>query len=149
VITIRNDIFDECNSLQEINVDSNNTKYESENGILYDKNKITLIQYPVGNSNTTYTLPASTTTIKEKAFKNCLHLQSILVSEGNSAFISKDGVLFDKNIQILYVYPGNRANKRYYIPEGVKETKKWSFYNSKQIEEVIIPKHTRKKKLAF
>ena len=36
-------------------------------------------------------------------------------------------------------YPINRPSKRYYIPEGVKTTRKYSFFNSQTINEVIIP----------
>lgn len=45
-----------CN-LTAINVDSDNQYYASVNGVLYDKNIKTLIQYPLGKKNYVFNLP--------------------------------------------------------------------------------------------
>lgn len=66
VKNIANDAFDI--GLSYISVDAGNSDYSSLNGVLYNKEKTELIQYPAGRKEATYTIPASVTTIKEEAF---------------------------------------------------------------------------------
>lgn len=60
--------FCECSSLREIMVDSNNKIYSSQDGVLFNKNRTELIQYPIGKENQTYTIPNSVTSIGFAAF---------------------------------------------------------------------------------
>jgi hypothetical protein len=60
-----------CTKLSSINVDSGNNAYTSENGILYNKNKTALIQYPYGKTVTSFTIPSGVTNIGEGAFWGC------------------------------------------------------------------------------
>ena len=55
-------------SLTYFNVDTDNTNYSSSNGILFNKGKTILIQYPAGKTGSNYTIPNSVTTIGERAF---------------------------------------------------------------------------------
>ena len=51
-----------------------------EEGVLFNKYKTTVIQYPLGNSRKEYTIPDSVTKIGEDAFAYCLALTSITIS---------------------------------------------------------------------
>ena len=55
-------------NLEIINVAAENTKYSSENGVLFNKDKSTLIIYPNGKTNGSYTVASTVTTIEERAF---------------------------------------------------------------------------------
>ena len=55
-------------NLEIINVAAENTKYSSENGVLFNKDKSTLIIYPNGKTNGSYTVAPTVTTIEERAF---------------------------------------------------------------------------------
>ncbi len=77
-----------CRNLNGITVDNANTKYSSENGILFNKNKTTLIQYLEGNSETSYNIPNSVISIGASAFLNCEKLSSIIIPE--SVTVIKD-----------------------------------------------------------
>ena len=68
-VTIRSSItsigkwaFIDCDSLTSIVVDANNTIYSSQDGVLYNKAKTVLIQYPAGKSGG-FTIPDSVTSI--------------------------------------------------------------------------------------
>ena len=55
-------------NLQNINVAAENTQYSSENGVLFNKDKSTLITYPTGKTDNSYIVPSSVTTIEERGF---------------------------------------------------------------------------------
>ncbi len=91
VTSIRYGAFHCCTSLTSINVDSNNEKYMSDNGVLYTKDKKTLIQYPSKKEGTEYLILQGVESIGNYAFKYCSNLTSITIpnsvtSIGDSAF---------------------------------------------------------------
>ena len=91
VASIGENAFYRCSALKEINVENDNTVYCSEDGVLFNKDKTTLIQYPSSKENTSYTIPNSVTNIGEKAFEGCSTLTQITITKnvtsiGNSAF---------------------------------------------------------------
>ena len=97
VTSIASLVFDGCSNLTDINVESNNTKYTSENGVLFNKGKTELVYYPVGKTETTYTIPNSATSIGNYAFYNCSGLTSVTIpnsvtSIGNYAFYNCIGL---------------------------------------------------------
>ncbi|MBR5528559.1 MAG: leucine-rich repeat protein, partial [Clostridia bacterium] len=68
-----------------------------EYGILFDKNKITLIQYPIGNTRQTYTIPRSVASVGDSAFFNCDSLTNVIIPDsvtsiGDSAFFNCDSL---------------------------------------------------------
>jgi hypothetical protein len=82
--------FSSCTSLTSIAVSENNPKYASTGGVLFNKNRTTLIQYPGGLSGP-YTIPAGVTSIGEHAFVRCYFLTGVtfpdgVASIGESAF---------------------------------------------------------------
>ncbi|MBU1932125.1 leucine-rich repeat domain-containing protein [Patescibacteria group bacterium] len=90
VTSIGNLAFDHCTSLAAITVDAGNSAYSSVDGVLFNKNQITLIQYPAGKSGT-YTIPNNVTGIGNSAFDNCIRLAGITIPSstttiGNSVF---------------------------------------------------------------
>jgi hypothetical protein len=79
-----------CSGLTSINVDAANTIYSSENSVVFNKDKTTLILCPGGKTGS-YTIPASVTSIGQWAFGYCYGLTSVtfpesLTSIGDKAF---------------------------------------------------------------
>ena len=74
--------FSNCTSLTSINVDSNNEKYMSDKGVLYTKDKKSLIQYPCKKEGTEYIILQGVTSIGDSAFKDCKSLTSITIPNG-------------------------------------------------------------------
>lgn len=84
--------FMRCETLDMISVDSNNTKYMSdENGCLFDIDKKTLIQYPTGRREALFVIPDSVERIGASAFSHCRSLTNVTIPDnvtsiGASAF---------------------------------------------------------------
>jgi hypothetical protein len=70
-----------CTSLTSIVVDANNTAYSSQDGVLYDKAKTVLIQYPHAKSGD-FTIPDSVTSIGSGTFSGCASLTSVTIGDG-------------------------------------------------------------------
>ncbi|QHQ63266.1 hypothetical protein Ana3638_22870 [Anaerocolumna sedimenticola] len=104
--------------LKTIHVEEDNAYYTSDKGCLFNKNKTVLIQYPIAQNNTSYSIPDTVTTITGNAFINAENLKSVTlgakvnanqigsireqlkdinaftVNSRNSSFRAIDGVLF-------------------------------------------------------
>ena len=83
VKTIDLGAFGNCNSLTNIAVDENNKYYSSDEfGVLFDKDKYELVQYPIGNTRTSYIIPESVAIIGNSAFSSCQALSDIMLQNG-------------------------------------------------------------------
>ncbi len=71
--------FTECHSMTNINVDENNTVYSEQDGVLFNKDKTELVQYPVGKTSPAYSIPNGVTTICANAFYTCKTLEKITI----------------------------------------------------------------------
>lgn len=84
-------------------------------------------------------LPKTITNLGEYAFENCQSLKEILVDDENENFKSTDGVLYTKNMQTLLIYPANRENTDFSIPETVRSFGDYAFDYSQNLENITIP----------
>lgn len=101
-------IFKSCKSLTEINVDSENKYYSSEDGVLFNKSKTVLIRYPEGKTDKTYKVPDGVLEIAKNAFYECDNLEKIELSDSvlkiQDAFIGCDNlkdVVLSKNLEYI------------------------------------------------
>jgi hypothetical protein len=160
VIHIGDDAFNDCTSLTAITVDATNSFYSSVEGVLFDKNQSTLIEYPGGLAGgytipdsvskigvaafdqchrlTSVTIPGSVTGIGDDAFNDCTTLTAMTVDATNSFYSSVDGVLFDKNQTTLIEYPGGLAGN-YTIPGSVTRIGEDAFQNCNGLTSITIP----------
>lgn len=88
---IHNSAFEGCKRLTSFSVNEGNSNYSSQDGVLFNKDKTELIQYPIGNERTTYDIPNIVTSIGDYAFEGCTSLTSVtigngVISIGESAF---------------------------------------------------------------
>ncbi len=68
VTNIGEEAFVGCYNLKAITVGTNNPDYSSVGGVLFDRGQDTLIEYPPGNTNSSYTIPDSVSSIGDFAF---------------------------------------------------------------------------------
>lgn len=67
--------------LSDIKVDSENKKFSSVEGVLFDKNQKTLYVYPPAKGDETYIIPDGVTEIYRDAFADCTYLTAVDVPE--------------------------------------------------------------------
>lgn len=108
VTSIGNNAFIWCKNLMTISVDENNTVYSSDSmGVLYNKSKTMLIQYPIGNANTSYNIPSGITEIHYYAFSKCATLTNIVIPDSLTAI---NGYIFENCTNLASVF----------VPDSVK-----------------------------
>jgi hypothetical protein len=108
-----------------INVDVDNNTYSSEDGILYNKDKTTLIVYPA-KKNGAFKIPNSVKSIEDRAFYNCTSLTSVTIPDsvtsiGEEAFDSCESL---ENVT---------------IPNGITSIEGYTFYKCTSFTGIIIP----------
>ena len=77
-------IFYYCTSLTRIDVDADNANYSSENGVLYNKNKSSLIAWPPGKGGVA-TIPDSVKSIGVNSFGGCYKIVSVSIPDSVTA----------------------------------------------------------------
>ena len=140
--------FVACQALDNIEVDSGNKNYTSENGVLYSKDKTVLISYPTAAG--AYEIPSGVTIIHKNAFYGTaltsLTIPSTVTLLGSLLILGCTGLA---NIYILATTPPNlghfslildgSSNKpTITVPKGCGETYKtatgWVDYADKIVE---------------
>ena len=126
VTSIGETAFDECYRLTGINVTASNPAFASVGGVLFNENRSTLIEYPVGQAGayaipngvsaigdyafwssfylTSVTIPNSVTNIKDSAFFNCYSMTKAYF-DGNAPTVSSSAFGLDPNTTVYYL-PG-------------------------------------------
>ena len=72
------------------------------------------------------------------AFSRCENLKEITVNEENANYKSMDGVLYSNNISELVLYPMEKKEEKFSVPESVKQIHMEAFYGQKHLKEITI-----------
>ena len=131
--------FSGCTSLVSINVADNNQVYCDIDGVLFNKDKTELVQYPAGKTSASYSIPNSVTSIGYRAFYGCTSLASITVADNNQSYCDVDGVLFNKDKTELVQYPAGKTSASYSIPNSVTEIGDDAFSHCTSLASITIP----------
>lgn len=137
VAIIEDSAFSGCESLVAIAVDGANAVYSSTNGVLFNQSMSFLIQCPGGKTGR-FTIPASVTSIGERAFITSYGLVGIDVDPANPVFAGWDGILFSRDGTVLIQCPGGWAGS-YTLPADVLSIGERAFADCDRLTSVTIP----------
>jgi len=118
--------FVACESLTSIKVAMGNAHFISSNGILYNKNKTALVQYPAGKKGTSFTIPNSVISINGEAFNSCTSLKRVTIP---------------KNVTDIgeYAFADCANLEKLTIGNGVKSIGDGAFSGCRRLASITIP----------
>lgn len=121
--------FPDCDNLKNYDVSSDNKKFISVDGIVFNKKKTELVVYPCGRKNDTYIIPASVKNIGCAAFSGNKILKNIIIPNGVTEIGS-------------YAFSSTKM-KTIILPDTVKSIGRYAF-SAAAIEEISIPDKVKK-----
>ena len=156
-----------CNVLTNICVADDSASFCDVDGVLFNKDKTTLVAYPAGKTDSEYAIPDGVVSVVRSAFDGCSrltsitipasvaasvwpsvglmgfpgcsNLQNITVDTNNTAYCDIDGVLFSKDMKTLMKYPAAKTAASYVIPASVADIESMAFQNCHSLQSVTIP----------
>jgi BspA type Leucine rich repeat region (6 copies) len=139
--------LNQCPRLAEIQVDPLNPAYRSFAGVLFDKNRTVLIQYPLGNTADSYTIPDGVVTIGNGSFSGVVlshvDIPKSVTTIGSFAF-SGSG-LESVEIPVGTLNLGNGAFfgcsllNSVALPNGIRQIGDYAFQYCYQLSAISIP----------
>jgi len=120
---LKEEIFYNCKNLQSISI--KNIK-ELEKNCFYGCESLI-----------SFNIEENVEKIHETSFLECTNLEKF-TSKNNEYFSVNDGVLFDKNENVLIIYPQGKKDLTYTIKNSVVNVDCISFYNNTFIEEIKV-----------
>ena len=143
------DDFYGCRSLIKMEANIENAYYTAIEGVLYTKDKKTLVKYPQGKEELRFDIPDSVTEIGGKAFQDCVYLQEILLPQsvtdiGARAFencLALEKVNIPEKITKLEggTFSGCGTLETLNIPDSVTAIADSVFYNCTNLKAIVIP----------
>ena len=139
--------FGGCSSLTDIIIDSSNENFISENGVLFDRGKETLLAYPSASGSVS--IPTTVTRIGEGAFLDCKGLTEIVIPDsvteiGQNAFYHCYG-LTEVNIPNSVInlefgaFNGCHNLSCIFLPDSLTSIGKSAFYGCWSLNDISIP----------
>jgi hypothetical protein len=138
--------FGNCGNMKSISVATNNLFYRSVNGVLFDKNETTLIQYP-GGLGGNYVIPTGVVNLGDFAFADNFYLSGITIpygvtNIGNSAFEfcgSFRSIVIPGSVSTIGNYAFFDIDlTNVVIPDGVTSIGDYAFYGCYILSDVTI-----------
>lgn len=117
--------------LKAIRVSEKDFRFTTEDGVLFDKDKTTLLCYPSRKDGISYTVPDGITVIGRDAFYESRQLQQVILPDTLKQI--EDHAFFCSGIEKIR------------IPDGVKTINKTAFQNCNELKEIYLPKNLEKK----
>ncbi len=103
----------------------NNYYSNDEFGVLFNKDKSSLLKYPADSTAAEYTIPDSVTSIETDAFSDCTNLQNIFIPDS----VTSIGGAFSWCTGLTSIT----------LPEGIKKISRSTFMECTNLKSVIIP----------
>ncbi len=149
VVKIEKWAFENMASLAEIIVSDNNEKFTSVDGVLYNKDKTTLICYPADKNDETYTIPEGVKYIERGAFEKNTHITKLDIPDSViticefafSGCTSLSDIKLPCELKCIDygTFRGCTSLKKIELPKTLKEIGYSSFSRCTSLERIELP----------
>lgn len=142
------------NKLESFEVSKDNKYFSVIDGVLYSKDEKTLIKFPTLKKVENFVIPNTVEKIAPLAFENAENISGsftigqnveeisknafydssiseFFVSNNNPYFSSLNGILYNKDMSVLYKCPPNSSRKDYVLSNKLKTISSYAFTNCK------------------
>ena len=151
--------FSNCYSLENIEVSNENTRYVSEDGVLFSNGKTSLIQYPLGKTGEKYIIPDNVKTIRESAFEGSSILTEVVMPD-SVTFIDYDAfkdcvglksIKISSGVKYLFsgTFKGCSSLSNVTIPDSLTCIYDWAFYGCDSLKTITLPSSLNTVRKAF
>lgn len=138
--------FHNCVSLQAIHVAGGNKNYTSTDGVLYDKGRTKLIQYPLHKMSASFRTPSGLQKIRQGAFAENPYLKHVTISAkniGSRAFADMSAL---KSVTIqngavsidASAFDGDQSLTQITLPDSITKISSAAFKNT-AVRRIHIP----------
>ena len=124
----------------KISVDSANKSFTVSDGVLYSKDKKSLIAIPEEMTGR-LSVPKGVTDISLHAIMYANKLEGVDVESGNKNYFSYDGALYDADKTHLLICPGGKSSVKIY--KGIKVIDDSAFFNCTKLTSITVPEGTK------
>ena len=135
VTYLSKEMFCNCYWLQELVVSESNPYYSSQDGVVYDKAKQTIVVYPQSREEE-YVVPASVTNI-DVMYSIYYRDVPFSFAEGSTAFVEENGVIYNAN-KTKVVHATSELSGEYVMPNTVTEIADNAFWGCTELTSVVI-----------
>lgn len=113
--------------------------------VVLPENLTTISSLAFFNCNTLpkISIPASVSTIDNSAFNRCKGMQEFIVDPSNGSYASVDGVLLNKNKDILLHYSTGNPRTEYELPASVETIASDAFWEAEILQEVTLGENVK------
>lgn len=118
--------FSNCTNLAKVNVSAGTTSISK--GSFSNCSKLSFVS-----------IPSSVESFDLFCFAGCHSLSSLDIDASNNSFISTDGVVFNKDMTTLVLYPAGKEGAEYDIPETVNTLADGCFASNVNLTDINIP----------
>ncbi len=84
-------------------------------------------------------LPKTISSVDQLCFNYFSGIEGIFVDEQNPTYTAIDGVLYSKDMKNVCVFPSNKKDSVYIIPEGPQVVKQYAFYETYYLKDITMP----------
>ena len=136
-----------CDVLASINVAEGNSSFKSIDGNLYSLQNV-LLQYAIGNTQATFTLPETTVKVGDYAFYDCTNIAAVTLPEsvleiGESAFADCAKLLTVdmRNVEVIGTGAFSGCSKLQSVSFGLALEKigDFAFMNCTSLDGIVFP----------
>ena len=126
LVDIGSNPFTNCKDLEKVNIAEGHPTYYSVDGVMFGREECSLVYYPLGKRDATYTVPGTAKKVDFDAFLRQPHLTTLIIENGVERIEP-------------YAFYGMKKLQSVTIPESVTYLGGYAFCECRNLRQIEIP----------